>query len=178
MDDSGAPSKRPLSGWRQWAAAALPVVILLRALLLVHQLHEEHENRRPGASVHANTIPHSGLTLRLNDGVQNLRTWTARPDARPFKVQLLGHGLSVLPVAATCTLELATMLRHSGGLLSLLSHDKSGAWKADWSGGSTAPATQDCGSTATVRIRAGAVRDLLDILAGRPLTAPDPADKG
>ena len=167
---------------------------------MVFQLHGEHDRRHTAPHTVAARPPYGGEVLRFSDGVAGVHAWAARAGASPFAVQLLQKDFAPVQADTGCMLDPISMSRH-GGALTLRAQDSKGGWTADWSGERTMPtleevgagelpssdrgrfdiavlAAEDCGSQAEVRISRSVLRDLMDVLAGHPLTPPDPADKG
>ncbi len=175
-----------MARFRRWAAILLPIVLLARAVLLVHQLRSEREER-----AHANDPPAwppvPGEVLRFRADSPGLAAWAPGAGRRPLVAVLVSKGFEAPPDTA-CLLDPDAMAR-GGGRLTLRDHAASGLWGAYWSGHRTTrtrdqvdepepnPAVRaaeaamldgaDCGGTARLELSEAALKALVDTLAGR-----------
>ncbi len=176
-----------MARFRRWAAILLPIVLLARAVLLVHQLRSEREER-----AHANDPPAwppvPAEVLRFRADSPGLAAWAPGAGRRPLVAVLVTRGLEAQPPDTACLLDPAAMGRN-GGRLTLRDHAGPGLWRADWDGHRTTrtrdevdipepdPAVRaaeaalldgaDCGRTARLELSEPAVQALVDTLAGR-----------
>ncbi len=183
---------------RRWAAIALPIVLVLRVLLMIVQMHDRHD-AHDGAP-HGGESPvsfASGQVLRFDRGDPNLAAPAA---SRTLTVALLRQDGRFVGGDAGCSLDPAAMAGEGGGTLTLVATDGDGHWVADWSGGATVALGQvvtdpdpdaryramqavlehgaDCGRSAQVEMSRAELVLLSDLLAGRPAAedAPPPRE--
>ncbi|HEY0202589.1 MAG TPA: hypothetical protein VGC15_00375 [Acetobacteraceae bacterium] len=172
--------------FRRWAAILLPIVLIARAVLLVHQLRSEREER-----AHANDPPAwppvPGEVLRFRADSPGLAAWAPDAGRRPLVAVLVSRGFETQPPDIACLLDPGAMGRN-GGRLTLQDRAASGLWQADWSGHRTTrtrdevdvpepdPALRvaeaamldgaECGGTSRLELSEAAVQALVDTLAG------------
>lgn len=193
--NDGRPSGGWRTGMRRWFAILLPFAVGLRVLLLVFQLHSEHQPAPQQAATLPAWPPSPGETLRFDAGNRAIVDQTAGPRHDPLPAALLRSDHVAMPPDTGCLLDPAAMARH-GGSLSLVSRDAAGYWLADWSGSSTVslmdeadvddpPAArrmemavldaEDCGSDARLQLSTPVLHVLVNELAGLP---PPPGPPG
>ncbi len=173
--------------FRRWAAILLPFVILARFVLLIHQMHDEREER-----AHANDPPAwppvPGEVLRFRHDSPGLTAWAADDGRRPLPAALLTRDWELQEPGTACLLDPGAMGRN-GGRLTLRERTGAGTWSADWDGHRTTrtrdqvdipepdPAIRaaeaavldgaDCGGIARLELSEAAVKALVDTLSGR-----------
>ncbi len=168
------PAARPPGRLVRWAAILLPIVIGLRALLLLFQISGEHHPRQP---LVLPWPPVAGERLPFESGNPGIRAWAAQPDRASISAALIEKNGEAMPADTGCMLNPEAMA-DGGGTLTLQSAGKDGAWTAHWSGYATVSAPADVGGgrdEAVQRQIQAAMLDAADCGASARLEVTQPA---
>lgn len=190
MSDAPPPSRR--GRLARWAAIVLPIVVGLRALLLVFQLSGEHHPHPPQPLAWP---PVPGERLAFERDSAGIRAWSVQPDHAAIPAALIEKNDQTMPDDTGCMLNPEAMTGFVGGTLTLVSVDPDGSWIATWSGAATMPSlagsgagqgdtpaqrqleaamldAADCGMTARLRLTLPALHRLITILNDQPPPPP------